>query len=289
MNYYPTKETTRSIIIRSNSPNLTKLSESDVTFSLPETILIQSNAHCLLSITQVTLPITFWMIDSGTDKLIISGTTYMLGHGNYDAYSLTTHLKTILTGYTIVYSSIQNRLTLSHTNSFTIDSGSTCLGILGFQVSAVSATIVTGPNQVDCSGVKAVDISIKHLHTKTINTNFNDDSIVARVPISVPQNEGAIQQYEPHNPMRHLLPNFQLDELQIVLHDEDGSHNLIFHGGVWTVVIELTIVHSPRDPKIDSMHSVEKNLRVQKQQNNGVTRNENDAKPQKNENRRKRR
>lgn len=276
MNYYPTKQQTRTIIIRSNSPNLTQHNQSDVTFSLPETLIIPPNAHALISVTQATIPCTFWMVDDDTDKIVLSGTTYTLTHGNYNIDTMTSYLNTLLTGYTITSSDIQNKITISHTNSFTIDASSTILDILGFTTTGVSATSHTGDDQVDFAGVKAIDVIIKGLHSGCINTNFKDDGILARIPIEVPQADGGIQQYHPAVPPRLLLPNFTIDELRIVLADEDGDHSLHFHGGIWTVVIAIEITHSPRDPKFVSMQSVEKNIRYNKK-------NKNEHRPQNNE------
>ena len=67
------------------------------------------------------------MVDYRSDKLVLSGTTFTLGQGNYDADEMTANLNTLLTGYTVTYSNIKNMITISHSNSFTIDSSSTCL------------------------------------------------------------------------------------------------------------------------------------------------------------------
>ena len=276
--YHPTKIQTKTIIIKSDSPNLTRHSESDVTFSLPETIEIKSNSHCLIAVTQATIPCTFWMVDYRSDKLVLSGTTFTLGQGNYDADEMTAHLNTLLTGYTVTYSNIRNMITISHSNSFTIDASSTCLHLLGFTSAQVgaSATNHEGANQVDFSGVNAVDLLVKGLHTGTINTNFADDDIVARIPIDVIQKEGPILQYNPEMPARLLLPNFSIDELRVVLADESGDHNLVFHGGAWTIVIELQIVHSPRDPKISNMKTEENRIKnILSNKKNGVNRQKN--------------
>ena len=266
MNFAPTAFKSRSIILRSDQATHV-VNEGSCNFDLDEVIFVPNNCVALISVQSATIPMTMYLINSETNSLILGAQTFVLSDGNYTIQSLINELNTqfIGSGFLAAYSSKTNRVTLSRISApFLISHESTCLQILGFQISASQTASNTheGSSVVDISGVKNILIRAINLNTNTTHSSGKGSSIIARVPLQGHQIDGGIEQFIPSSPVRMLLNDYVIDRFHLVLQDEDikGS-NIHFNGIPWTVHLLVDIVFKPRPPKRDDMLFFEKSLR----------------------------
>ena len=136
-----TSKKTETIQIYLNSKTANKFYDgytSNCEFSLPHIVLPRSK-NMFVSIQTASIPYSFYNVDNFNDTVVynINGGTnriITIPQGNYNTTSLRNYLISMMTNFTISYSSLNNTFTFTHsTSDFSFKSSSTCMEILGFE------------------------------------------------------------------------------------------------------------------------------------------------------------
>lgn len=127
-----------------------------------------------LRVLNLYTPVSWTLIDTTNNTLVINTTTYTLTVGNYNSSSLITMLSSILPNtYTVTFNSTTNKLTITNsTSDFTFKATSTSLTILGFASGAdvsSSSNTLTSPYPIDLTGQNMIYLDCQNLITVNLN------------------------------------------------------------------------------------------------------------------------
>lgn len=199
-----------------------------------------------IRISDFVFPISFYLVDTNNNKLVISGATYTLTSGNYNATSLMAHILSILpAGFSMSYSSVTNKYTLTNSTSFSLGTSSTCLTLLGF-TAAASGTSITSDSVVNLSGqYNVLYIDIPNLVTHNISSsNGRRTSVVASVPVSEPL--GTVMYHEGRDHWFDI-PNEYIGYIHVRILGEDLVTPVDFQGQSWNMTIDIMFLTSGVD------------------------------------------
>ena len=172
---------------------------SDLVFNF-KNILIDSEdiAYSTIGIVDAQIPVSFFLIDSDTDHLVIQVGiivyTIFLEKGNYNASNFITELSTKIngTGVTvqITINRVNGRLNFIFNNSITLlHEGSRGLfRILGFDVNDdYTGTNITPPFPLNLLGIQRIKVCSSNLATVENHDSSNsNNNIIQVIPIDVP-------------------------------------------------------------------------------------------------------
>ena len=220
---------------------------SDCEYVLP-LIEIPDGFHIYLSVVSCLIPYSFYNINSSNNILKYSFdgvtiNTLIIPIGNYNVNNLVTILKSnLLSGFSVIYNSIQNKLTFTHTtNEFMFMSSSTCLQILGFNNSTISSISLslTSVNCVNVYSIRTIQVN-SNLITYNVNKlQKNNFCILCSIPISCTP-FSLIEYVNRTNFKTNLFLN-RLSNIKIKLTDDNG--NLInLNGCHYSLTLQLDVV-----------------------------------------------
>ena len=89
---YQPKLISKRIVITRSDACTTSDAECHADFIFPTPITVEENQMAQLELVKLSFAHSFYLIDSNSDKLIVSGVTYTLTHANYNAVTMLTHL-----------------------------------------------------------------------------------------------------------------------------------------------------------------------------------------------------
>lgn len=172
---------------------------SDLIFNF-KNILIDSEdiAYSTIGIVDAQIPVSFFLIDSDTDHLVIQVGiivyTIFLEKGNYNASNFITELSTKIntTGVTvqITINRVNGRLNFVFNNSVTLlHEGSRGLfRILGFDVNDdYTGTNITPPFPLNLLGIQRIKVCSSNLATVENHDSSNsNNNVIQVIPIDVP-------------------------------------------------------------------------------------------------------
>jgi len=262
---------TESKIINLHSSNGNKNNGSflsDVYF--PFTGILKEDPTILevnLSLQSAQIPFSFYNINVYNNTLDITYNSVLynlqLTRGNYNANNLITELlnqlQTITSTLQITISPITGKLFFNDTSliNYTIESTSTILKVLGFDVST-SSTLgqLTPPFPLNLLGTLNIKITSSEIAVSNIDSvvggNFN---ILASLPIEA-GNFGLIV-YDNISNIQSPLKNISLDGFDIKLLDDDN--NLInFNNCDWSITIVLNITRERIEKTKSNLKSIVK-------------------------------
>lgn len=159
--------------------NGTKL--SSIYFQLERILYCTPNEHFMMAITDLQLPISFYLINDTNDTFDYyeydNTHTVSLSHGNYTGVTLSKHLQSLLSGVTVSFSAVDYKLTFTTNHEFKILGSSTVLSIIGFTQedhdfiqSNENEYTIKSPFPCNLTGTKNVylgsDIPTISVHTK---------------------------------------------------------------------------------------------------------------------------
>ena len=221
----------RQINLSSNSASI-KLNgdyNSSLFFQLPS-LYVKDNKtqYAKISIVHAEIPVSYYVVNINNNILYINSIKYSLTVGNYTTTTFITMLLTIIpSGFSCTFSSLIRKYTLTYTSNFTINSGSTCYNLMGFNnltsYTSTSFSLLM-PNVADFSGIKRVNICSNLLKC------FNYDSITGQnsnllASIAVNSSAGGIIYFLNQSNFSCLVNNNSIDYLDIQITDE--YNNLI--------------------------------------------------------------
>jgi hypothetical protein len=219
---------------------------SNCVFNLPM-IVLPRNSKIHLSLQSCSIPFSFYNVDYFNNTLIYnvnggSDITIEIPQGNYSTTSLRNYLLTVMTGFSITYSSLNNTFTFTHsTSNFQFKNSSTCMEILGFDDTdnyPSSAQTLTSVNSINLFTIRNIYITSNNLSLNNINNSTpNLCNILASIPLTSGAN--SVITYTNTNNVKTVVndvKNFTL--LQIALTDQDGDI-LDLNGCHWSMTLQI--------------------------------------------------
>lgn len=219
---------------------------SNCVFNLP-VIVLPRQSKIELSLQSASIPYSFYNVDYFNNKFVYSvngGTDVIIEipQGNYSVSSLRNYLSTVMTNFTITYSSLNNTFTFTHTTyNFQFKSSSTCMEILGFDendnYTSLSNTL-TSINSINLFTIRNIYITSNNLSLNNINNSTpNLCNILASIPLTSGANS-VITYFNINNVKTRVndIKNFTL--LQLALTDQDGDI-LDLNGCHWSITLQI--------------------------------------------------
>lgn len=204
---------------------------SNCIFYLPQ-FIISRMKNMYISVQSATIPYSFYNIDYFNDRLVYnvnggSDITINIPQGNYNTTTLRTYLLSVMTGFTITYSSLNNQFTFTHsTYDFTFKSSSTCMETIGFDeyVNHTSTSrVLISSNSINLFTIRNIYIQSNNLMLNNINNSTpNNCTILASVPLT--SGQFSVINYYNTNNVRSRIDNIRnFTQLNINLTDQDGD------------------------------------------------------------------
>jgi hypothetical protein len=192
-------------------------------------IEIPDGHHIYLSLQSANIPYSFYSITSFDNTFTWGLTTapsnsYDIPPGNYNITQILNYLSGIMGAqYTLSYSSITSKITITHsTNDFIIyaDSFNHIIGFSKTTNTTSSGRTVTGRDCVNLNQIRAINVEVNF---PTYNVNVAqpyNQNILATIPVYVAP--FSIITYTNNNNFRTNLYVNKLDQIQIRLLDNEG-------------------------------------------------------------------
>ena len=229
-----TSKKTETIQIYLNSKTANKFYDgytSNCEFSLPHIVLPRSK-NMSVSIQTASIPYSFYNVDNFNDTLVynINGGTnriITIPQGNYNTTSLRNYLISVMTNFTISYSSLNNTFTFTHsTSNFSFTSASTCMEILGFEENIEHnsvSNILMSSCCINLFTIRNIYIQSNNLMLSNINNATpNNSCILCSIPLTTGQ--FSIVNYFNANNVKSRIDSLRnFSSLHISLTDQDGD------------------------------------------------------------------
>lgn len=225
--------------------------------------------HRQVQLLNAQIPYSFYVINYTNQVLkmafnIIGTITVSIPVGNYNATNLITAIKTAvnITGFNVVISQINGKLTFTYTDSFNIDNtvqysiGST-LGFSSGITSSVANTLVA-PYPLNLLGIKTLQIRSYNLIMNNISSVQGGQTVLlANVPVSaVPF--GMIDYVDKGNLI--TIHNTDLDDLDIEILDGETGNYINFNGQDWCITLAFHTTRLLESNLVNSYNSVSRTL-----------------------------
>lgn len=221
---------------------------SDLLFYLKTPLRRPTGYYIKMKLSNLTLPISYYLIDSTNNKLIINDITYTITTGNYNTTTFLTEINDLLSGIPIyvTFNDSTNKLTFTGLTNFTISNSSTCLSIIGFSTGATSTLYtLTSDLVVDFSGKNNMiyfDVSNLTSFNMTSSTGMRT-SIIKSIVVDVQQS--GILYYENKTDSCVYLQEDTISYFHVRLLEEDMITLLKLNGITWNATIELSFIKIP--------------------------------------------
>lgn len=221
---------------------------SDLIFYLKTPITRPNGYYIKLKLSNLTLPISYYLIDSTNCTLIIDNITYTITQGNYNTTTFCTELNSLLNSIPIFVSFDEstNKFTFTGLSNFQISNSSTCLSILGFSIGATS-TLYTLTSDLVCdfSGKNnMIYFDVVNLSSYNISSyNGMRTSILKSIVVDVQQ--GGILYYENKTDASVYLQEQQINYIHVRLLEEDMNTRLKLNGITWNATLEFSFIKIP--------------------------------------------
>ena len=204
---------------------------SNCLFNLPHIVLPRAKTM-YVSVQSASIPYSFYNVDGFNDTLIYSvnggsNVVITIPQGNYNTTSLRSYLSTVMTGFTITYSSLNNTYTFTHsTSDFSFKSNSTCMEILGFEENIThnsTSKVLTSTCSINLFTIRNIYIQSNNLMLSNINNATpNNGCILCSIPLTTGQ--FSIVNYFNTNNVKSRIDNLRnFSAFHISLTDQDGD------------------------------------------------------------------
>lgn len=231
--------------------NFVNGSMANCEFYLPM-VELPSQHYIYLSVQNFVCPHTWYNVDSTNNVLIyyVNGVyTYLnITQGNYNSNQLASFLQTNMSGFTVSYSIITNKITFTNSSlNFYFSNNSTCLELLGFPSIELYQTSIllslSSYSQVNLLSKSCIYIQ-SNLQTGNINNQGKaEGNILCSVPINCAPY--SLISYVNYSGFRTNLFSNHLSYINIKIVDE--SNALINLNGYWSMTLQLDIVRFGRN------------------------------------------
>jgi hypothetical protein len=224
------------LVINSKDGQFGNSSSFDVQFTQS---LINVKSLRLLS---ASIPNSTYNINSTNNIIYVNGNPVIIPIGSYNTSNLPSTLQTTLNAaglgivFTVTYSDISFKLTISGTLAFTIGSGVNSINdILGLSVSGPSI-VVTGNNIVDLRGDQYYYLIIDVLNNNVKGSNLRDYGAYI-IPTNVPS--GGISQFRSNTDYPIVgTTTSNINKMNIVIKSYNGQY-VNFNGANIVLIFEI--------------------------------------------------
>lgn len=204
---------------------------SNCIFNLPQ-FIIPRVKKMYVSVQSATIPYSFYNVDYFNDLLVYnvnggSDINITIPQGNYNVTTLRTYLLSVMTGFTITYSSLNNSYTFTHsTYDFSFKKTSTCMEILGFNENVTYSSVSKSMTSINCINlftIRNVYIQSNNLMLNNLNNATpNNCTILCSIPLTTGQ--FSVVTFSNVNNVRSKIDNIRnFTQLNINLTDQDGD------------------------------------------------------------------
>ena len=204
---------------------------SNCLFNLPP-LIFPRNIAMYVSFQSAIIPYSFYNVDGFNDTLVYSvgggvNQVITIPQGNYNTTTLRNYLSSVMTAFTITYSSLNNTFTFTHSSSdFSFKASSTCMEILGFEENVIhnsSSTVLTSTCSINLFTIRNIYIQSGNLMLSNINNATpNNCSILCSIPLTSGQ-FSVINYFNTNNVKCRFDSVRNFTALQISLTDQDGD------------------------------------------------------------------
>lgn len=235
---------------------LNDTSKSDMIFLFKSPVIPPPSYNMTLRLVNMYVPISFTIINSTNNTLILNGTTYQLDNGNYNATELATAIMTLVNSsepsFTIEFSSITNKYTFSDVSDFTIGgSVSSILGLSG--ASSSTSNELTPPYPVDLTGQNIIYVDVKNITTFNLSSvSKSRTSIIGSVLVSVPY--GSVLYYEDTSKTEFVVQEDSISFLHIRLCGEDQNTLLDLNNFNFSLTLEVGFTPKALQPSLPNTY-----------------------------------
>lgn len=236
------------------SVNLNKGKNSDVYFFLSVPVVIGNDHDIVLRLDNFVCPISWFLCSSSNQTLVVSGVSYQITEGNYNALTLKNQLNNILTGFSVTYDSATNKFTFVRGSPFSFDAQSTCFKLLGFEegVNHTATQVgqvytLTSNYIINLSGSSLLYVDLPNLSTKNVSAknSCGFTTIVKSIVADAPY--GSILSYVNNTNSAIVLGEKYISYFRVRLLDDD--YNLLdLQGQHFTCTIELFFYYNGKPP-----------------------------------------
>jgi hypothetical protein len=177
--------TQRCLFLKSSDASYLTQDESEAHFVFAPSIEFPDNTNLSILLQSFQCYAVFAPVNSTNNQLSCSSGTFTLNTGNYNAYTMSAYLGTLLSPITVTYDESLH-FVFSSENVFTIYKASTCLGLLGFSNADHSGTSFMSDQLIDLSLPRclAINTSLTVANYSSDETSSSYSSLLATVPIS---------------------------------------------------------------------------------------------------------
>jgi hypothetical protein len=199
----------------------------------------------MLSVIQVAIPLSGYVIRSTNNSLVLNSTTFVIPSGNWAATDLATRLTSLLTSesITVTYSRTTNKFTFtSESGEFDIGEASTCLSLLGFSAQTHSSEELTlvSDGVVNLSGTSCIYIE-SNFPTQNLY-NETQSNILVKVPVT--SNYSSIIVWQNPAPVKVWLKDDAVNRIELTLLDNAGEI-LDLNGLDWSITLQIDAQYPP--------------------------------------------
>jgi hypothetical protein len=222
---------------------------SSCQFNLPHIVIPRAEA-VYVSVQSASIPYSFYNVDDFNDPFVYnvnggSNITITIPQGNYNTTTLRSYLLSVMTGFTITYSSLDNSFTFTHASyDFMFKSNSTCMEILGFPEDishSSSSRVLKSKNCINLFTIRNIYIQSDNLLLSNINhATPNNSNILCSIPLTSGQ-FSVITYFNTNNVKSQISDVKNFTTLNISLTDQDGDI-LDLNGCHFSLTLQIDIV-----------------------------------------------
>ena len=203
------------------------------------------------SVIHAEIPNSFYLINQYNCNLSITNTgittVYFVPFGNYNINTLLVALRSLMSGYTITYSSLTSKITISNTGNFQINLGSTISRIMGLSktndmISTYSGGVYTLVCPFLVNLFPTARLNLRSSFLQLDNYHANDRSNDVFLSLQNNANQGGMILYSNPSGLKHSVDIDNLNQLDIRITD-DSNRLLDFQNSAWFLTIGLEITY----------------------------------------------
>ncbi len=216
-------KSSQSIFIHSED-SVINISGSDKIFYFDEAVVAPVGCRILIGLTNMVIPNAIYNVNSTSNTITISGVTYTITVGNYNAADLATAINTQISSIGSVAFNTDNNVFVFTFGSAKIIQSTTMerqLGLGNNQLPTASVTTYKATNLCDLGGVRNIYVRLTNLTMNNIDSNGTSNNIVASVVNDT--NFGAYLFHTPSEVLYYQITEDQFNHLNIALTDQSNT------------------------------------------------------------------
>ena len=239
--------------------------KSNLVFFFEDPLQIDKNAYEMrLSIVNVQMPISWYLINDTNNMIIINNVKYYFKKGNYNINTFITEwANSIGTNWTVTFDSVTNKISFASKINFTFSdsSNNSLFPIIGFQsgttYASTSTFVLVAPFCFNFCGISRLNIKSSTFNLGNLDSyNKSKNRTLATVPISS-VGTGYIL-YHNYTHYTNTFKNHEVSTIDINIMD-DFRNFIDFNNQDWSLTLQIDIL-SEVIQSIDNLEDVYENL-----------------------------